>query len=106
MIRKEAWPFYTTISGVRLCWGLEEPNGPKGSLATRFPCMHPRRASVPTRQSVGGGKAERASERERARGSEEERERGEEKGRERERQRKSNSESEREKSADIRALHS
>ena len=31
VIRKEAWPFYTTISGVRLCWGLEEPKGPKGS---------------------------------------------------------------------------
>ena len=30
MIRKEAWPFYRTISGVRLCWELEEPKGPKG----------------------------------------------------------------------------
>ena len=29
MIRKEAWPFYRTISGVRLCWELEEPKGPK-----------------------------------------------------------------------------
>ena len=29
VIRKEAWPFYTTISGVRLCWELEEPQGPK-----------------------------------------------------------------------------
>ena len=28
-IRKEAWPFYRTISGVRLCWELEEPQGPK-----------------------------------------------------------------------------
>ena len=27
MIRKEAWPFYITISGVRLCWELE-PKGP------------------------------------------------------------------------------
>ena len=27
--RKEAWPFYRTISGVRLCWELEEPKGPK-----------------------------------------------------------------------------
>ena len=25
--RKEAWPFYRTISGVRLCWELEEPKG-------------------------------------------------------------------------------
>ena len=30
MIRKEAWPFYRTISGVRLCWELEVPKGPKG----------------------------------------------------------------------------
>jgi len=29
VIRKEAWPFYRTISGVRLCWELEEPKGPK-----------------------------------------------------------------------------
>jgi len=28
--RQEAWPFYRTISGVRLCWELEEPKGPKG----------------------------------------------------------------------------
>jgi len=28
VIRKEAWPFYTTISGVRLYWELEEPKGP------------------------------------------------------------------------------
>ena len=25
VIRKEALPFYRTISGVRLCWELEEP---------------------------------------------------------------------------------
>ena len=30
VIREEAWPFYRTISGVRLCWELEEPKGPKG----------------------------------------------------------------------------
>ena len=29
MIRTEAWSFYRTISGVRLCWELEEPKGPK-----------------------------------------------------------------------------
>jgi len=29
VIRKEAWPFYRTISGVRLFWELEEPKGPK-----------------------------------------------------------------------------
>ena len=32
VIRKEAWPFYRTISGVRLCWELEQPKGPKGLL--------------------------------------------------------------------------
>ena len=30
VIRKEAWPFYRTSSGVRLCWELEEPKGFKG----------------------------------------------------------------------------
>jgi len=30
VIRKDAWPFYRTISGVRLYWVLEEPKGPKG----------------------------------------------------------------------------
>ena len=30
VIRKEAWPFYRTISGVSLCWELEGPAGPKG----------------------------------------------------------------------------
>ena len=30
VIRKEAWPFYRTISGVRLCWELEDSKGPKG----------------------------------------------------------------------------
>ena len=28
--RKEAWPLYKTISGVRLCLELEESKGPKG----------------------------------------------------------------------------
>ena len=31
VIRKKAWPFYKTISGVFLCWELKEPKGPKGS---------------------------------------------------------------------------
>ena len=31
MIRKKAWPFYRAISGVRLCWELEEPKGPEGA---------------------------------------------------------------------------
>ena len=30
VIRNEAWSFYRTISGVRLCEELEEPKGPKG----------------------------------------------------------------------------
>jgi len=29
-----AWPFYRTISGVRLCCELEEPKGPKGVRGT------------------------------------------------------------------------
>ena len=32
VIRKDAWSFYRTISGVRLCWELEEPKGPKGRM--------------------------------------------------------------------------
>jgi len=28
--RKEAWSFCRKQSGVRLCWELEEPKGPKG----------------------------------------------------------------------------
>ena len=38
-IRKEAWSYYRTSSGVRLCWGLAESRGPKG----RPPCIHPYR---------------------------------------------------------------
>ena len=30
VIRKEAWPFYRTLSGVRLWWELDESKGPKG----------------------------------------------------------------------------
>jgi len=33
VIRKEAWSFYRTISGVRLCWELEEPQGPEGPVS-------------------------------------------------------------------------
>ena len=33
MIRKEAWSFYRTISGVRLSWELEEPKGPRARPA-------------------------------------------------------------------------
>jgi len=38
VIRKEAWPFYRTSSGVRLCWEHEEPKGPKG-LLDRIPSV-------------------------------------------------------------------
>ena len=38
MIRKEAWSFYRTISGVRLGWELEEPEEPTG-LARTAPSM-------------------------------------------------------------------
>ena len=38
MIRKEALLFCRTSSGVRLCWGLEEPKGPKGFWKTSFVC--------------------------------------------------------------------
>ena len=30
VIRKEAWSFYRTRAGVRLCWELEKPNIPQG----------------------------------------------------------------------------
>jgi len=43
VIRKEAWPFYRTISGVRLCWELEEPKGPKGRKASS---VEPRRSEA------------------------------------------------------------
>jgi len=29
VIRKEAWSFYSTISGVRLSWELKEPEEPQ-----------------------------------------------------------------------------
>ena len=32
VIRKDACPFYRTSSGVRLCWEIEEPKGPKGPV--------------------------------------------------------------------------
>ena len=31
MVRKKAWPFYRTISGVRLRWEIDEPEGLKGT---------------------------------------------------------------------------
>ena len=32
VIRKEAWLSCRTSSGVRLCWELEQPKEPKGSM--------------------------------------------------------------------------
>jgi len=39
VIRKEARSFYRAISGVRLCWELEEPKGPKGQPSTSKLCL-------------------------------------------------------------------
>jgi hypothetical protein len=36
VIRKETWPFYRTISGVRLCWELGRPKGPEGPQPRTF----------------------------------------------------------------------
>ena len=46
VIRKEAWPFYRTISGVRLCWELEEPKGPEGRSADRRRCAAERQGAA------------------------------------------------------------
>ena len=40
VIRKEAWPLVRTISGVRPCWGLEEPKGPKTKCPVRSTLGH------------------------------------------------------------------
>jgi len=32
----EAWPLYRTSSSVRLCWELEQPEGPKVGGGTRY----------------------------------------------------------------------
>ena len=64
VIRKEAWSFYRTISGVRLCWELEEPKGPKCS-AIQYQALRPwasarsqarksRRAGCRARRCLGG----------------------------------------------------
>jgi len=41
VVRKEAWPWCRTILGVRLCWELGEPKGPKGN--TKTTASHPQR---------------------------------------------------------------
>ena len=41
-IRKEAWSFCRTISGVRLCWELEEPQGPQARGQALLACVRER----------------------------------------------------------------
>ena len=76
MIRKVAWPFYRTISGVRLYWELEEPKGPKSirhsirdephmptfplSLRLTTIQLSPERQGVVGRQENSRGKMEKA----------------------------------------------
>ena len=54
--RKQAWPFYRTISGVRLCWELEEPTGPEGSMLescfSTEPNARPRQCTIRSRRCL------------------------------------------------------
>jgi len=43
VIRREAWLFCGTSSGVRICWELEEPGGPKGPWYSSCPYDLPSR---------------------------------------------------------------
>ena len=43
VIRKEAWSFYRTSSGVRLCWELEEPREPRAKRPERDRVKRPER---------------------------------------------------------------
>ena len=64
VIRKEAWLFYRTSFGVRLCWELEEPKGPTGSHCEATPaCCDPascagsprvKRAATPSEAGLQG----------------------------------------------------
>ena len=47
MIRKEAWSFYRTSSGVRLSWELEEPKDLKGVQTGGF-CHQPSEGGKPS----------------------------------------------------------
>ena len=54
MVRKEAWPFYRTISGVRLCWELEEPQEPTGTRGSQNLCLRVRdQASASASKRIG-----------------------------------------------------
>ena len=47
VIRKEAWSFIRTSFGVRLCWELEEPEGPKNrGLSRELNATRKRRATL------------------------------------------------------------
>jgi hypothetical protein len=50
VIRKEAWPFYRTISDVRRCWQLEKSKGPRQECAPGSTSDPP----VPLRGLAGG----------------------------------------------------
>ena len=56
VLRKEAWPFYRTISGVRLYWVLEQPKGPKGQ-----PPPGTTNAEKPWEEGPSAGAADRAA---------------------------------------------
>ena len=51
VIRKKAWSYYRTISGVRLCWELEGPKAPKKKDLKDSVCVRARSCgSTPTPQ--------------------------------------------------------
>ena len=56
VIRKEAWSFYRAISGVRLCWELEEP---KGRRLGEQPAKSPTLPGVLRRSTAGWIRARR-----------------------------------------------
>ena len=62
MIRKEAWSFYRTISGVRLCWELEDFKGPNGkgchhsaAVSAAFAAIAAARTAAFSAASIFGG---------------------------------------------------
>ena len=58
VIRKEAWPFYRKISGVRLYWVLAEPKGPNGPIRCEPHHMAAKVGSLPKpdRRMTAGGR--------------------------------------------------
>ena len=53
VIRKEAWPFYRSVPGVRLCWELEEPRGPKGPKRNATTLKHCDPTQAKTGKTLG-----------------------------------------------------